>query len=79
MRSCIKKYNKKILTSEILGRESSLAITRELTEYIAAGAWEEYFTTEATLKSITAKDIVQTAQKIFTLNHMIIGHFIGKK
>ena len=73
-----KKVQQKMLTSEILGRESSLAITRELTEYVSAGVWEEYFTTEATLKSITAKDIIQTAQKTFTQKHMIIGHFIGK-
>lgn len=74
-----KKVQQKIITSEILGRESSLAITRELTEYISAGAWEEYFTTEATLKSITPKDILQTSKKIFTENQMSIGHFIGKK
>lgn len=74
-----KKVQQKILTSEILGRESSLAITRELTEYVSAGCWEEYFTTEATLKSITPQDIIKTAQKIFTQKHMSIGHFIGKK
>lgn len=73
-----KKVQQKILTSEILGRESSLAITRELTEYVGAGAWEEYFTTEATLKGITAKDIIQTTQKIFAQKQMIIGHFVGK-
>jgi zinc protease len=75
--SLYKKVQARIITGEIFGRESSLAITRELTEYVSAGVWEEYFNTEKILQSISAKDIVNRAKTLFVKNHMVIGHFIG--
>jgi zinc protease len=73
-----KKIQQKIITAEIFGRESSLSITRELTEYISANAWEKYFETETILKSISTKDIVAQAKTLFDKTQMVIGHYIGK-
>jgi zinc protease len=72
-----KKVQQRIITSEIFGRESSLAITQELTEYISAGAWEEYFNTEAMIKRIGPKDLISRAKTIFKTSQMVIGHFVG--
>lgn len=74
-----KKTQQKILTEEIIGRGSSLKIAMELTEYVSAQAWERFFDTEEIIKSITAKDIVIHAHKLFDENKMVIAHFIGKK
>jgi predicted Zn-dependent peptidase len=73
-----KKILQKIITSEIFGRESSLSITHELTEYISANAWEKYFETETILKSISTKEIVAQAKTLFDKTQMVIGHYIGK-
>ncbi len=74
-----KKVQQKILTEELIGRESSLKVALELTEYVSAGAWEKYFDTEAIIKDITAKDIVQKAHELFDLKTMTVGYFIGKQ
>lgn len=75
--SLYKKVQQHIITSEIFGRGSSLAITRELTEYVSADSWEDYFNTESILKSITTQDIVTAAHTLFLKKNMVIGHFIG--
>jgi zinc protease len=74
-----KKIQQKILTEELIGRESSLKIAMELTEYVSAGAWERFFDTEAIIKEISAKDIVAQAKALFDKKQMTIGHFIGKQ
>jgi len=74
-----KKIQQKILTEELVGRESSLKIAMELTEYVSAGAWERFFDTEAIIKEIKAKDIVAQAKVLFQKKHMTIGRFIGKQ
>lgn len=74
-----KKLQQKILTDELIGRESSLSIAMELTEYISAGVWKTYFDTEAIIKSITHTDIVKKMHTLFKEENMTIGYFIGKK
>lgn len=74
-----KKIQQRIITEELIGRESSLKIAMELTEYVSAGAWKAYFDTEAMLSLITTKDIIAKARDLFTLEKMTIGHFIGKQ
>jgi zinc protease len=74
-----KKVQQRILTEELIGRESSMKMAMELTEYVSAGAWERFFDTEEIIKEITAKDIVTKAHEIFDLSKMTIGHFIGKQ
>jgi len=73
-----KKVQQKVRTDEIIGRSSSLRIAMELTEYVAASAWEKFFDTEMMLSEITAKDIAHEAHKLFDHRTMTIGHFIGK-
>jgi zinc protease len=74
-----KKVQQRILTEELIGRESSLKIAMELTEYVSAGTWETFFDTEKIIKEITAKDIVDKAQVLFNTRTMTIGSFIGKQ
>ncbi len=74
-----KKVQQKIITQELTGRESSLKIAMELTEYVSASAWEKFFDTETIIKDVTAKDIVKKAKELFDQKTMTIGHFIGKK
>ncbi len=68
-----------MLMQEIMERESSLQVAMELTEYVAAGAWEKYHQTESILRSISAKDIVGLAHEIFDERHIVVGEFIGTK
>lgn len=74
-----KKVQQHLITEELTGRESSLKIALELTEYVSADAWKAFFDTEAILKGITALDIVRTAKQLFVDTNMTIGYFIGKK
>ena len=74
-----KKVLHSMLMQEIMERESSLQVAMELTEYVAAGAWEKYHQTESILRSISAKDIVGFAHEIFDERHIVVGEFIGTK
>lgn len=74
-----KKIQQKVITSEIIGRGSSLNIAMELTEYVSAQSTPVFFETEKILKSITPQDIVRQAQNLFTQKNMVIGYFIGKQ
>ena len=67
----------KTITEEKCLRASSLGITREITEYIVAGDWQEYFNTEKTLKSITPKDVKEFLIKAFSTDSLVIGNFNG--
>lgn len=74
-----KKVQQRIITEELIGRESSMKMAMELTEYVSANAWERFFDTEQILSEITAKEIVSKAHEIFNPSKMTIGHFIGKQ
>ena len=78
----IKKQFKTVLTKAIAGemfnRDSSLDIAAELTEYVAALDWSDYFNTEKTLRSITVKDIKSRLKTIFAENNTIIGVYKSK-
>lgn len=74
-----KKIQQRVITEELIGRESSLKIAMELTEYVSAGTWETFFDTEKIIAQITPKDIVHMAQKLFNTRTMTIGRFIGKQ
>lgn len=65
------------ITEEKCSRSSSLGITRELTEYIAAGDWQAYFNTEKTLKSITPKNVKDFLDTAFAADQLVIGNFNG--
>ncbi len=58
-------------------QDSSLKIAMDLTEYIAADAWEAYTKTEDMLNSIQTKDIITMKKTLFDLTQMTIGYFIG--
>jgi zinc protease len=74
-----KKIKEKIITAELIGRESSLKIAMELTEYVSARKWETYFDTVKMIESINTKDIVDESRKLFDRRQMTIGRFIGKQ
>ena len=73
----IKKYLRtvviKAVNSELFGRDSSLDIVGELTEYVSAGDWSVYFDTEKILKKITVKKIQKLLPMMFAENNLTIG------
>ncbi|MCB9810900.1 MAG: insulinase family protein [Candidatus Nomurabacteria bacterium] len=75
----IKKRLKAIITkavsSELFGRDSSLSIVGELTEYVSAGDWTVYFKTEEILKKITVKEVQNNLKTLFTENNLTIGTY----
>lgn len=75
----LKKTTAKLLMSEALSRGSSLSFTRELVEYVSAGAWEQFFVSEEILKSITPKAVHERLKTLFSETQMTIGYFIGQK
>ncbi|MFT7507409.1 MAG: zinc protease [Acidimicrobiales bacterium] len=77
--SLLKKTIQSTLTDELFSRESSLRIAMDLTEYIAADAWDSYLQTESILKAITVKQLVNLRDTLFTEDQMTIGYFVGKK
>jgi zinc protease len=58
---------------------SSLSFTGELVEYVSAGAWEAFFSSEEALKKITPKAVHARLQELFSDTQMTIGYFIGQK
>lgn len=75
----LKKTIAKALTSEFETRENSLGYTGELVEYASAHAWEQFFDSEKTLKSLTPKNIKTRMDVLFNEDNTTIGHFIGTK
>ncbi len=75
----IQKHLKTIVTKtvseEIFNRDSSLDIAAELTEYVAAGDWSQYFETEKILRSITGKQVKQRSQALIAPNALTIGNY----
>lgn len=74
----VKKAKAGMLTSELFGRQNSLQIAAELTEYVSSGSWETYARTPEILRAITAKQVITQLQHSFAPANMTIGHFIGK-
>jgi len=68
----------KTVSEEIYNRDSSLDIAADLTEYVAAGDWTQYFETEKILRSISAKNILGRAQALFADSALTIGFYISK-
>ncbi|HMO82926.1 MAG TPA: pitrilysin family protein [Candidatus Paceibacterota bacterium] len=66
-------YITKSLASEAFNRDSSLQIAAELTEFTAAGKWEEYFSVKENLNRITPKDIKQRLKSLFAEDQLTIG------
>lgn len=73
----LKKTIARVLMSEALERENSLAYVASLVEYVSAGAWETFFDSEKILTAIHAKDVLSRMQKLFDPRQMTIGYFIG--
>jgi len=51
----------------------------ELTEYVSARSWERFNDTEKVLSSITPKQLIDAAAKLFAEETLTIGYFIGSK
>jgi zinc protease len=75
----LKKTVQTELTTEIFARGSSLRIAMDLTEYIAAQAWDAYNNTEEILLSIKASELISLNKQLFVETQLTIGYFIGKK
>ncbi len=75
----LQKTIAKALTSEFISRENSLGICSELVEYVSADSWEDFFNSEKILSSITAHDIKERIQLLFTEENTTIGYFKGTK
>ncbi len=75
----LKRAVTQVVASEVYNRDSSLKIAMELTEYVAAGNWEAFFTTESLLRSITVGDIQKRLSALFEENNMTIGVFKTKR
>jgi zinc protease len=77
----IKKRHPQIIVStladEAFARDSSLDITSELTEYIAAGNWSAYLDTEKLLTGITPQDIFFSKEKLFSPERLVVGEYHG--
>ncbi len=73
----LKKQLKTVITrainSELFGRDSSLDIVGELTEYVASGDWSAYFETEKTLRQINVKKIQKHLLEMFAEKNLTIG------
>jgi len=63
------------LAEEKFGRESSMNIVSQLTEYISAGSWESYYETEGILKAIQPNDLLALLNQTFAENNLTIGHY----
>lgn len=68
-------YITKTLAEEAFGRDSSLQIAAELTEFTAAGNWEAYFKTNDILKAIKVSDIKSRLEALFTEDQLTIGTY----
>jgi len=75
----LKKHLKAVVTasvnSELFNRDSSLDIVSELTEYVSAGDWSDYFDTEQKLQKITTKQIQDRITEMFDENNLTIGTY----
>ena len=70
----LKKTRAKILTEEVLHRESSLECTAELVEYISAGDWAAFYASETILNGITPKTIIERIKILCNKDSMTIGY-----
>lgn len=77
--SLVKKTKARMLTSELFGRQSSMRIAAELTEYVSSGSWEAYGDTTKILERITPKIVLDCMKESFVANNLTIGYFIGKE
>ncbi len=68
-------YLAQTLATEAFNRDSSLQIAAELTEFVAAGNWEEYFRVNESLKKISVSDIQKRLESLFTQNQLTIGSY----
>lgn len=75
----LKKIIAKSLTAEFTNRENSYGFMMELIEYESAGAWECFFETEKTLKSLTPRAIHARIHALLDEKTLTIGKFIGKQ
>jgi len=68
-------YIAKSLTEEAFSRDSSLHIAAELTEFTAAGRWEDYFNVSERLTAINVSAIKQRLESLFTEDQLTIGTY----
>ncbi len=67
------------VTAEIMARESSLGVIRDLTEYVSADALKTHDKVEKTLKSINVLDVQNIAREVFKPNNRTIGMALRKE
>ena len=63
------------ISDELFSRDSSLDIAAELTEYVAAGDWSDYFKTEEKLRALSVKQIKQRLNELFLDTSLTIGSY----
>ena len=63
------------ISDELFSRDSSLDIAAELTEYVAAGDWSDYFKTEDKLKALTVKQIKSRLAELSKDSALTIGNY----
>lgn len=68
-------YLAKTLAEDAFNRDSSLQIAAELTEFTAAGHWEDYFKVNQTLKEIKAPSVKKRMESLFLVDQLIIGTY----
>jgi len=68
-------YITKTLAEEAFNRDSSLQIAAELTEFTAAGSWEDYFKVNESLKAISVPNIKQRLESLFVEDQLTIGTY----
>jgi zinc protease len=69
----------KIIADERYGRDGTLAISKELTECIAAGDWTRFYTFEGDIRRVTPRDVQEVAKTYFQKNNRVVGTFVGEK
>jgi predicted Zn-dependent peptidase len=77
--SLLTKVKARLLTADLFGRDSSLKIAAELTEYVAAGDWTMYTKTQSILDAITPKGLIEANKVLLGKQQLTIGYFIGTK
>ena len=65
------------LTEDAFVSASSLQLALELTEYVAADAWQTFLETESILTSITPSAVMATIHELFQPARLTLGRFIG--
>lgn len=71
------RIKNKFLADTLYSRDGAQAVARELTEYVASGEWEKYYTVLEDIENTTVEDLYAAAQKLFSKDTLVIGTLQG--